>query len=532
MRAVLAQILRGFPAWRLVGVAVIGVHAVLALVMAVQDRPQGWPVGDRAVIELYTLHAADGRQLLGAYSRFGFHHPGPAMFYALLPFYAASGYHTASLYAGALAINLLSLGLIFWTLVRVAAPLPLSLSLCVLLMAFVFRVPEILTSAWNPHLPVLPFVALLVVGAAVASGDIRLLALMATLASFVVQAHVGFAAVALLVSGAAMLAVAAASALVLERRRALARWSKRAAWALALLWALPVAEQIAYRPGNLARMAAFLLAEGEEGRVSAAIAARAWADSLMGLLHSDFRIPVGWYFTPASNPWLSSAALGTMLLLPVAAIAAWRRGFRFQAAMAALAMVAGVAGLWSVTSIRFEIFDHAVFWLSGVGVAALASAFSLPFLWAPLGRSPTHRDRTRTIASGGVLVAFAAFTGWSNLMAPSAPLGSENGAVAPFVRAIVATMPVYDIQKPLLQVDGQAWGVAAGVLLQFAKDGVPVAVDRRLVGVFDRPWLPTGEEDAVFTFADAAGHERLSARAGNIAVAEFGGYFVDTVLVP
>jgi putative component of membrane protein insertase Oxa1/YidC/SpoIIIJ protein YidD len=27
------------------------------------------------------------------------------------------------------------------------------------------------------------------------------------------------------------------------------------------------------------------------------------------------------------------------------------------------------------------------------------------------------------------------------------------------------------------------------------------------------------------------GHERLSARTGNIAVAEYGGYFVDTVLV-
>ena len=36
-------------------------------------------------------------------------------------------------------------------------------------------------------------------------------------------------------------------------------------------------------------------------------------------------------------------------------------------------------------------------------------------------------------------------------------------------------------------------------------------------------------EDAVVAIADAAGHERLSARMGNIAVAEYGGYFVDTL---
>jgi hypothetical protein len=38
--------------------------------------------GDYAALELYTRLAAQGRQLLGPYSRFGFHHPGPAYFYA------------------------------------------------------------------------------------------------------------------------------------------------------------------------------------------------------------------------------------------------------------------------------------------------------------------------------------------------------------------------------------------------------------------------------------------------------------------
>jgi len=43
---------------------------------------------DLAVAELYTLRASRGQQLVGSYSRFRFHHPGPAQFYFLAPFYA------------------------------------------------------------------------------------------------------------------------------------------------------------------------------------------------------------------------------------------------------------------------------------------------------------------------------------------------------------------------------------------------------------------------------------------------------------
>ncbi len=524
--------LRGPGPWRQAGGLLIAMHSVLALLVAVHDQPQGSPVEDSAVIELYTLHAAEGRQLLGPYSRFGFHHPGPVMFYALLPFYSFSGHHTRSLSAGALAINLLSLGLVTWVLLRARAPVVLVVSLHALLLLLVYRVPELLTSAWNPHLPVLPFVAVLVTGAAVASGDVALLPLTAVLSSFVVQSHVGFAAATVAACGAAVLTAGARSVLSLERRRDFTRWLVRAAWVLAAMWALPLAEQIAYRPGNLGRIVAFLLLEGDEGRVAWAAAVRAWGDSLMGILNPDFQLPVGWYFRPAEY-WLSFGSLGAILLLPVTAVVAWRLGLRLQSALATVALAGGVAGLWSVRSIRFEIFDHAVFWLAGLGVVTLASLASTWIVLIKPARAlaaPAARGRMVTVAFGAAVIMFAAVVGWRNLAGPLPPLGSEDGAVQPFVEAITAAMPQYDIQKPLLQVDGQAWGVAAGVLLQFAKAGIPVAVDRRLVSVFDRPWLPTGEEDAVFTIADQEGHARLASRPDNVPVAAFGGYFVDALV--
>ena len=531
--AALALALLGGPGlWRLAGGLLVAMHSVLGLVAAVHDQPQGWPVEDSAVIELYTLHAAEGRQLLGPYSRFGFHHPGPAMFYALLPFYSVSGHHTRSLSAGALAINLLSLALVTWVLLRVRAPLVLVVSLQALLLLLIYRVPELLTSAWNPHLPVLPFIAVLVTGAAVASGDVALLPLTAVLSSFVVQSHVGFAAATMAACGVAVLTAAVRSLLSLDRRRDFTRWLVRAAWVLAVMWALPVAEQLAYRPGNLGRIVAFLLFEGDEGRVAGGAALRAWGDSLMGILNPDFQLPVGWYFRPA-QPWLSFGSLGAMLLLPFTAIAGWRLGLRLQAGLATVALAGGLAGLWSVRSIRFEIFDHAVFWLGALGLVALASLVSTWIVLIRPARAlavPAVRGRMATIAVGAAVIMFSAVAGWRNLAGPLPPLGSEDGAVQPFVEAITAAMPQYDIQKPLLQVDGQAWGVTAGVLLHFAKAGIPIAVDRRLVDVFDRPWLPTGEEDAVFTIADEEGHARLAGRPDNVPVAAFGGYFVDALV--
>ena len=41
------------------------------------DHPQK----DTALAELYTRHAARGDLLLGPYSRFGWHHPGPLLYY-------------------------------------------------------------------------------------------------------------------------------------------------------------------------------------------------------------------------------------------------------------------------------------------------------------------------------------------------------------------------------------------------------------------------------------------------------------------
>jgi hypothetical protein len=61
--------------------------------------------GDAATLELRTLHAAHGAQLLGPYSRFHWNHPGPMFFYLALPVYEAFHEHGPALNLFMLLVN-------------------------------------------------------------------------------------------------------------------------------------------------------------------------------------------------------------------------------------------------------------------------------------------------------------------------------------------------------------------------------------------------------------------------------------------
>jgi hypothetical protein len=90
------------------GAVVIALAAAMSLAATRQAAPN-FPVSDLAVTETYTILASQGRLLVGPYSRFSWHHPGPIYFYLLVPFYKALGSRTLGLQVGALAISLCSM---------------------------------------------------------------------------------------------------------------------------------------------------------------------------------------------------------------------------------------------------------------------------------------------------------------------------------------------------------------------------------------------------------------------------------------
>src|SRR5215472_11437001 len=159
------------------------------LVFVARRAPTVVTAADIAVIELYTDLASHGRLLLGPYSRFGWHHPGPLYFYLQAPLYAASDRAGASLFAGAVAINVIAFAVLLWTIVREGRPV-LAVAVGLACLAFAIRVPRFLASPWTPHVAILPTLACLGLAAAVASGRTQLLAATAFVASFVAQTDV------------------------------------------------------------------------------------------------------------------------------------------------------------------------------------------------------------------------------------------------------------------------------------------------------------------------------------------------------
>ena len=128
-------------AWaRWVGATALVILTLLAVLAQHPDTT--WPVGDGALIELYTLHAMQGQQLLGAYSQYGWHHPGPLSFDWFAPFYALAGRTAFGLSTAVLFTNVSSLAIIAWLVVRThETRATFAVTLFALLAVYAARVP-------------------------------------------------------------------------------------------------------------------------------------------------------------------------------------------------------------------------------------------------------------------------------------------------------------------------------------------------------------------------------------------------------
>src|SRR5215467_11034858 len=108
---------------RRLAVAVIALIFAFGLIGLARPAADFATFGDTAVIESYTWMASTGDLLVGPYSRFQWHHPGPIAFYWIAPFYALSGAKPVGLSAGALALNLAVLAIMTSIVIRRAGSL-------------------------------------------------------------------------------------------------------------------------------------------------------------------------------------------------------------------------------------------------------------------------------------------------------------------------------------------------------------------------------------------------------------------------
>ena len=474
-------------------------------------------IGDLAIIELGTIEAAAGHRLLGQVTRFGFHQPGPAMFYLLAPFHAASG---GERWALSLATLVLGWGLLLagaYALTRWSEPYLGLIAVSPVLILFLDYVDAMpLFNYWNAHLIILPAALLPLVAARAALGSAAAWPALVALASWLAQTYSSPTPAAGAVLGLAL-------ALFVVRRRSAASTRRRAlAAAVAsvlvatLAWGPVLYEEMTREPGNLKLMARSMLAPGPRQLPAPAAALDAVARELASpwLVRSAGAT----YYQPLAaghrGMARAAAALWAGLLLG-AAVVACRRRQAHAATVCVFALV--MAGATFLAALRLEggLHPHAFMWLGAP--AAVGWGLAAAVLLDPLvERAAAHRTlawlRRREIAFAAVAVSLAVWLSLRPLAAPrlgDATLDSLAGRVLEHAAARgCGELPVHLVSHGLDQ-----WWVS-GLLVRLWARGAPAAlVNLAAAGPY---WEARGRGcELHFSISETppAGLERLSCHA-------------------
>lgn len=491
-------------------------------------------ISDQATMELHVREA--GRHLLevGPFSRYGWSHPGPAIYYLTFPLYHFMGERSQSFAVLALLVNALSLvgvalvvrrrlgfGAMVWT---------------VLVLALYARTlgPHFIRDSWNPYLPVLPFLLAVALLWTALLGDAWALPCAAVLISFAVQSHVGYAppalAVLLTVGGLAVIgAVArarrrpskaggeavdetaggAAGAVLAEGtasvsspkldRHAWPRWAV-ASFVAALLagamWLPPIVQQLTHSPGNLTLVWRYFgttrpdytIADGFR-QVSNAV-----AELPAFVTGTD---PAHVFPYPPSLPtW--AGVLAAVLLAVALVVAVLLRRWAVLA-LGVLALAVGATGVVSVSRVTGPLFDYLFKWVAVGGVllwvvvgvvaldvvGALAPARQLAAARQPAAehRTPSRQRLARVVPVAVAGAGLLALTAYATVAAVrvDTPQTDTTGtvtrladAVATYVRPHPGALVRVDFAPTTHPVLVGTPFIGAGLLLALQKRGVDV----------------------------------------------------------
>jgi hypothetical protein len=467
-------------------VVVIAPLVVAAVVLIVRGWNNLFPTGDIALTELQVREIGRHAVSTGAYSRFHWRHPGPAFFYLLAPPYWLLRSRSVVLDVGALLINAASLaGIIVLAARRGGKALVAYTSVLVALFCFAVG-PVMLYLPWTPHVTLLPFALVIVLLWSTTCGDAWALPVAFGVGSFVVQSHVGY--VGPVVTSFGVTALLLTVQMVRPAWRPFSGRRLGVAFAIsvavvAVLWALPVWQQLTGRPGNLGDLWRYV----RELRPS-----RSYASALGITVRQLGVLPhqIVTAHTGVATPNLAGG-LVTLGALAVAAVVAWR--CRLSASLRLLAIVAALipASALAVARVTDDVSDathrYLVRWIAVIGLVAWI-AFGSTLIAALQARAAAATDRVdrprrRTglrLAAAGAAVVLALLT-IVNVHAATRietrPVGT-SASVANLTPSVEHALRTTGNGHVLVAMaDGAPWDVVAGLLLQLDRHGTPVVVE-------------------------------------------------------
>lgn len=418
--------------WATIAVLLAAAASLTPLVVAgVRGLTTPWtPVSDQA-IEVLRMHDVGTRYtpLLGAYSRLGWRHPGPLLFWIGAPFLRLLG--PSGLMMAVAGLNLVGLVGALAAAWRLGGRLLLATVAAVASVMVHTLGPVRLVDPWNPHVTYLPLLCFVLCAAAAAERSTRWALPAAVVSgSFVAQSHLGAAPV---VVGGALGALAW-------------WWSARSSdaplprpWRTGLLalalWSGPLVDQAVGRH-NVSDLAAYFL--GGDG-------VRAPLEDALGAAARQLGI------TPA---WTGGPEVG--LFAQVVAAPLWTLG-----ASGMVLVAAWLTARWAGDGVARRLVAYAG-WLGIVSVAAMTRttdgllAYVLRWTW-PIA------------ALGAAAATFAIIR--------SLPGPAAVGRVAATVGALVATVAAVSTTVDVVGTDLRpiaAYSEATAELSEGVREQLPV----------------------------------------------------------
>jgi hypothetical protein len=462
------------PLWIALGLVLLPL-VVSAGVLLIRVGSSFHSLSDNGQNELHTRDVGRHLVLLGPYSRDGWNHLGPAMYYLLALPYRLTGSNSVGMYVGALLINAVAVAgitIIAWR----RGGLPVFL-LTVLGVTVVMQNlgADFLRDPWNPYVTVLPFGLLVFLIWELSAGRPWALPAAAAVATFLVQTHVGYVplAIPLLLGGAVWLVVVA-------RRRApdgvagalewprVVRAGLLAALVLVVMWTPPLIGVILHTPGNLLTATRYFL--NGKGHHSLLDGYRIVAEQFSARpewitgAHTPNPFtaePDFLYTTPV--PWLIFPfALAVWLL--------WRRRVGEAVRLAAIVVVASGLGVLAVSGTIGPVFAYRLRWTWLLGMVPIVLAGWA--LWVVASRASWPSRKGVLLVPVGAAIAALTVANTVSAARTSTPAKPESLTLAKLVPPLVKALPD---RKGVVVVRGASFtffGYEAGTMLWLERIGI------------------------------------------------------------
>lgn len=462
-------------------IGVVTIRPVYQAATAALDLPW-YPTGDWAVLAMRIADVGHNTPLLGPYSRFGWNHPGPLLYWLLAIPYNLLGGRSVDLLAGsglfACAVSGAVLA-IAWRRGRLPLVALTSAALAVLIHSMG---PSMLRDPWNPYVTLLPLALLVFLAWSGAEGDRWSWPALLLIGSFLVQSHVGYA-VPVLAVGAAAWALAwqrrgTVPLMPPDRRRR--RWLTGSLVVIGMACWLPVLVDQFTGSGNLGAIGSYFISGSDSP---------AGFGTAIGQAARHLALPDAPWLGAIESAGLDGSLPGSStvnLALPVlafglTALGAWRMrcdsALRFQLLVGALTL----SGVLATSRITGPLFGYLVRWWWIVAFLWwLAIAWSLLSAASRSRQIPGLLHRIGPVALGLVCLVVAIQTGrnTTSMIAATAAPGPSATTILGHLLPTLET-ELAESGPVIVQSTGSVWGTYADAIrLHLELHGVEVATEQ------------------------------------------------------